>query len=193
MGKKRNLIIFCLLFCCLFSSFAENNPKLYWSFGTAGISYGDKETNSVIAPLQDDEFSRLILSGELGFSAKLDEAIRFVAGGNLVLDSFFLGSQNAIFLDYALFGGLRVYPGLGGFNLGLEYNTGRRTNFFNLEDEMTPESFSTHWGNGFRFVTEYDFSYYTEGLAPVIGISYRRMPRGGFADNFFTFYFRLAY
>jgi hypothetical protein len=75
----------------------------------------------------------------------------------------------------------------------LEYNTGRRSNFYNLNSFNSPESYSTNWGNGFRFVTEYDFSFNTEGLAPVVGISYRRMPRGGFADNIFSFYFRLVF
>lgn len=194
MKKSYKIILILILvfrFSLVFASDTKTN--FHWAIGTAAISYGDKESKDLSKKLSNDDFTRLILSGELGVSIKMDKSIRFVAGGNLVYDSFLKGSQNVFFLDYAIFGGLRIYPGLGGFNFGLEYNTGRRSNFYNLTDYTVPESYSTNWGNGFRFVTEYDFSYYTEGLAPVIGISYRRMPRGGFADNFFTFYFRLAY
>lgn len=192
--KKIKLIFAFLCLGMFFQVFANGSDmKIHFGIGTAAISYGDTETKEVVANLLADDFTRLILSSELGVSLKLDKAIRFIAGGNIVYDSFLKGSQSAFYLDYAFFGGLRVYPGLGGFNLGLEYNTGRRANIYNLSDYSVSESYSTNWGNGFRFVAEYDFSYYTEGLAPVVGFSYRRMPRGGFADNFFTFYFRLAY
>lgn len=190
----KKFLLFFVLFFIFFPSFAEDSKlKLHWSFGTAAISYGDEVTKVYTEKLFNDDFTRLVLAGELGVSLKLDDSIRFVAGGNLLFDSFVKNSQSVIYLDYAFFGGLRVYPGLGGLNFGLEYNTGRRSNFYNLDTENALESYSTNWGNGFRFVTEYDFSYYTEGFAPVVGISYRREPRGGFADNFFTFYFRLAY
>ena len=217
MNKKR---IFVLIFSLLVLSsiFASKSDfQFHWSIGTAAISYGD-ESKVLVNTLVNDDFTRMVLSGETGLSAKLDKTVRLVAGGNLVFDSFLKGSQSVFFLDYAIFGGIRVYPNLGGLNFGLEYNTGRRSNFYNLSEvleiratenekleddtigdvlpeEKTPnyENNSTNWGNGFRLIAEYDFSYYTEGLAPVVGISYRRMPRGGFADNFFSFYFRLAF
>ena len=191
--KINKLIFLCLFFCVAFCGFSnESKVNFHWTIGTAGISYGDDSTKELVETLTNDEFSRMILSGELGFSIKLDKSIRFVTGGNIVYDLFMKNSQNASFLDYAFFGGLRVYPNLGGFNVGLEYNIGQRANFYNLED-FEVKSDLTNWGNGFRFVAEYDFSYYTEGLAPVVGLSYRRMPRGGFADNFFSFYFRFSY
>lgn len=191
---KNVKIIFVLLIlsiCC--KAFADDSvTRFHWALGTAAISYGDSETDTAMEYLSDNDYSRIILSGELGFSFKLDEMLRFVVGGNLVYDSFWKDSQSAFFLDYALFGGMRVYPGLGGLNFGLEYNTGRRSNFYKLDD-ISVDSSSTKWGNGFRIVTEYDFSVNTTGFAPVVGFSYRRMPRGGFADNIFTFYFRFSY
>ena len=191
--KKLKLVFIGLFLILTFNGFANDSKvNFHWGIGTAGILYGDDSTKELTKTLTNDEFSRMILSGELGFSIKLDKSIRFVTGGNVSYDLFIKNSQNASFLDYAFFGGLRVYPNLGGFNVGLEYNIGQRANFYNLVDYEATSGL-TNWGNGFRFVTEYDFSYYTEGLAPVIGFSYRRMPRGGFADNFFSFYFRLTY
>ena len=191
--KNLKLVFLSLFLIFTFNGFAnESKVNFHWGIGTAGISYGDDSTKELVDSFTNNEFSRMILSGELGFSIKLDKSIRFVTGGNVSYDLFIKNSQNASFLDYAFFGGLRVYPNLDGFNVGLEYNIGQRANFYNLED-FEDMSDLTNWGNGFRFVAEYDFSYYTEGLAPVIGLSYRRMPRGGFADNFFSFYFRLTY
>ena len=191
--KKLKLVFIGFLLILTFNGFAnESKVNFHWALGTAGISYGDASTKELTETLTNEDFSRMILSGEIGFSIKLDKSIRFVTGGNLIYDLFMKNSQNASFLDYAFFGGLRVYPNLGGLNLGLEYNIGQRANFYNLDDYEI-KSDLTNWGNGFRFVAEYDFSYYTEGLAPVVGLSYRRMPRGGFADNFFSFYFRFSY
>lgn len=191
--KKAKLffVLSILSICC--KVFADDSiSRFHWALGTAAVSYGDSETDSAVEYLSDNDYARLIFSGELGYSFKLDEMIRFIVGGNLVYDSFWKKSQSVFYLDYAFFGGVRVYPGLGGLNFGLEYNTGRRSNFYKLED-ISVDSSSTNWGNGFRFVTEYDFSVNTSGYAPVVGFSYRRMPRGGFADNFFTFYFRFTY
>lgn len=191
--KKLKLVFIGLFIILTFNGFANDSKvNFHWGIGTAGILYGDDSTKELTKTLTNDEFSRMILSGELGFSIKLDKSIRFVTGGNVSYDLFMKNSQNASFLDYAFFGGLRVYPNLGGFNVGLEYNIGQRANFYNLVDYEATSGL-TNWGNGFRFVTEFDFSYYTEGLAPVVGLSYRRMPRGGFADNFFSFYFRFSY
>lgn len=191
--KKLKLVFIGLFLILTFNGFANDSKvNFHWGIGTAGILYGDDSTKELTKTLTNDEFSRMILSGELGFSIKLDKSIRFVTGGNVSYDLFMKNSQNASFLDYAFFGGLRVYPNLGGFNVGLEYNIGQRANFYNLVDYEATSGL-TNWGNGFRFVTEFDFSYYTEGLAPVVGLSYRRMPRGGFADNFFSFYFRFTY
>ena len=191
--KKLKLVFIGLFLILTFNGFANDSKvNFHWGIGTAGILYGDDSTKELTKTLTNDEFSRMILSGELGFSIKLDKSIRFVTGGNVSYDLFIKNSQNASFLDYAFFGGLRVYPNLGGFNVGLEYNIGQRANFYNLVDYEATSGL-TNWGNGFRFVTEFDFSYYTEGLAPVVGLSYRRMPRGGFADNFFSFYFRFTY
>ena len=191
--KNLKLVFLSLFLILTFNGFANDSKvNFHWGIGTAGILYGDDSTKELTKTLTNDEFSRMILSGELGFSIKLDKSIRFVTGGNVSYDLFMKNSQNASFLDYAFFGGLRVYPNLGGFNVGLEYNIGQRANFYNLVDYEATSGL-TNWGNGFRFVTEFDFSYYTEGLAPVVGLSYRRMPRGGFADNFFSFYFRFTY
>ena len=191
--KNLKLVFIGLFLILTFNVFAnESKVNFHWGIGPAGIVYGDDSTKELTKTLTRNDFSRLILSGEIGYSIKLDKSIRFIAGGNLVYDCLMKNSQNASFLDYAFFGGLRVYPNLGGFNVGLEYNIGQRANFYNLVDYEATSGL-TNWGNGFRFVTEFDFSYYTEGLAPVVGLSYRRMPRGGFADNFFSFYFRLSY
>ena len=131
--KKLKLVFIGLFLILTFNGFANDSKvNFHWGIGTAGILYGDDSTKELTKTLTNDEFSRMILSGELGFSIKLDKSIRFVTGGNVSYDLFMKNSQNASFLDYAFFGGLRVYPNLGGFNVGLEYNIGQRANFYNL-------------------------------------------------------------
>ena len=42
-------------------------------------------------------------------------------------------------------------------------------------------------------LVEYDFTAGGTGFAPVVGCAWRRMPRGTYADNIISLYFRMAY
>ena len=55
------------------------------------------------------------------------------------------------------------------------------------------DTHSTRWGNGFRFLLEYDFKSGNTGLAPIIGGSWRHIPRGGSSDHILSIYFKLLY
>lgn len=192
-SMKRLCTFLLFVFLCYYG-FSSSNPfGILWDVGTSAILYGDSDVNSLNKTLANESYTRVIVSGDLGTSISLDERLQFVLGGTTVMDSHINGKQNVIYLDYAFFGGVKVYPNLGGLNIGLEYVTGRRTDFFHLADLNINEISSTMWGNGFRFATQYDFSYHTKTIGPVIGMSWRRMPRGGSSDNIFSFYFSLAF
>ena len=97
--KNLKLVFIGLFLILTFNGFAnESRMKFHWGFGTAGIVYGDDTTKELTKTLTNDEFSRMILSGDLGLSIKLDKSIRFVTGGNISYDLFMKNSQNASFL-----------------------------------------------------------------------------------------------
>jgi len=92
-------------------------------------------------------------------------------------------------IDYAFFGGLKIYPNIGGLNASISYALGRRTDSItNGSDDALV--LSSAWGNGFRFSIEYDFLYdKTWKCAPIAGMYYRMMPRGGnYYDNIIAVY-----
>ena len=203
MNKK--LISVCFFAVVLFPLFAKpfsaDSPvRLHWSAGTSAVVYEDSSLSTFNSSLISDGFVRFVLSGDVGLSFILDNNLRFITGAAFCYDSYVKNYSYASYLDYAGFGGIRVYPGLAGFNFGVDYVTGQRANLVNIQQDDSAAAYSdslnayalTSWGNGYRFTLEYDFSVDTTGYAPVTGVSWRRVPRGGATDNIISIYFRLA-
>ncbi|MDY4708275.1 MAG: hypothetical protein SO390_07935, partial [Candidatus Treponema excrementipullorum] len=69
---------------------------------------------------------------------------------------------------------------------------GRRNDFIDMVSigKLQP---ATQWGNGFRFLLEYDFFYNNKGVSPVVGAAWRHVPRGGFSDNALSVYLKFLY
>ena len=85
--------------------------------------------------------------------------------------------------------GIKIYPGLGGLNLGLAYTLGFRADSIN--SKLAGEhNGTTDWGNGFKFQAEYNFAH--EGSSrflPSIGGYWNLMPRGNDSyDNLIVMY-----
>ena len=187
--KKTFLILLCMFTFTFAFSMANGRILSGGSIGTGAIFYGNSTNLSEVS-----DFSRFIVEGDLFAAFVLDESVNFNAGVVSVWDFHFHDKQHYILGDYGFYGGARVYPGLMGLCVGVDYILGRRTDFISLKDEnVTNGIFSTAWGNGFRFLVEYDFTYGGVGFAPVIGASWRQMPRGGSADNILSIYFRMSY
>lgn len=162
------------------------------AIGTSAVLYGDsdvKEKTKMIKDL-DDSFS-FIVSTDACFGLKLSQEVRLVAGGYLVSDISTNQKYYANHLDYGMFSGVRIYTGLAGLVGGVDYVCGSSSNFYNLEDEGISTN-TTVWGNGYRFLLEYDFSNGTKRFAPILNLSWRRVPRDSYFDNNFTISFKLS-
>lgn len=165
--------------------------NMVWAAGTSKVFYGDPAVKECNANLKKQDYVNLVLTGEYGASVKLDEKIDFVGFLYLTLDGMSKKTSSILRLDYGLSGGVRLKPGLGGIALGCEYCTGQRADVDAL-GEGKAEWSTTQWGNGYRFMFEYDFSTLLTGIAPVIGMSFRSVPRGNNCrDGNLAFYFRL--
>lgn len=187
--RMKKLLIIFVLFFSMTLTFSLDNARIIpgGSIGTGTIIYG----NSTNLP-EVSNFSRFILEGDLFTAFVLDENVNFNAGIVSVWDFHLHNKKKYILGDYGFYGGVRIYPGLEGLCLGVDYVLGRRTDFISLDNELDG-IYSTDWGNGFRFLLEYDFTYGGVGFAPVIGASWRHMPRGGSSDNILSIYFRMSY
>ncbi len=175
----------------LFLLIASSAWPLDWlayggSLGTAAVVTDDEAVRTIA-----DEFHRVVLEMDATAEFVIHPAIRVAAGSILLTDFKFKDGQHYNSLDYNFYTGLRVYPGLGGLRLGVDYNLGRRTDFIDME--LVDDILSTSWGNGFRFLLEYDFKSGGKGLAPIIGGSWRHVPRGGSSDHILSIYFKLLY
>lgn len=88
--------------------------------------------------------------------------------------------------------GIKIYPNLGGFNLGLSYVPGFRYDFIKTtaKDTGVEINHTSAWGNGFKFSAEYDFSQKgKQKYYPSVGIAWSHMPRGDNCyDNLILFY-----
>lgn len=189
--SMKKFIAVTILLLVSVALFADEYVRPLWSLGTSAIFYGDPAIKDMNENLKRQDYKSLVITGEYGLSAQLDNRIDFVLLGYLTLDNLSNGNSSFLRLDYGITGGARLRPGLGGVSLGCEYCWGQRADINSLVSGTTDSS-TTQWGNGYRFLFEYDFSSLLDGIAPVLGISYRTMPRGNnYRDGNLAFYFRL--
>jgi len=158
------------------------------ALGSGTTIYGDKEIAERNAELTAAGYTRIYLAGDVSVGIMADEYIRFCVGA-VTADDFFLHRDSyRFYLDYAFFTGILLYPGLSGLSFSVDYLVGQRADFAKNETvALSP------WGNGFRFLVEYDFNPDRPGFAPVIGGSWRYMPRGAdTSDHILSLYFRAS-
>lgn len=203
----RKIIVLSIFLFLLFGSVhAEYSRWLtgQLSLGTSAIIYGDEDFRTFNKSLLASDYKRFVFTVDVSGGIVLDDHVRLQLGSILNYDSFITKSFNSIYLDYNFYTGIRVYPALSGFNFGIDYVVGRRSNIFKLPEveveeaeALTPsaQDFGVHtsWGNGFRFSAEYDFKYDTTGFAPIIGVSWRCMPRGTTHDNVLSVFFKILF
>lgn len=188
--KHITVVIFLLILGSSTTLLAKKTDTFFFqgAFGASSVMYGDEkivnETNAVI----DTGVGRFTFTADLGFGISLDNRIRVITGGLLSTDLCFNSDVHANRLDYSFFLGIRIYPDLAGFNFGIDYTLGRRTDFLKLPGLSSSSTSSTPWGNGFRANIGYDFSYNGLRFAPIVQGSYRMAPRGGSFDHYFSLF-----
>jgi len=186
----KRFISLCIVLCSVTAAaMAYDRSPVDWNIAFSAVSYGSGEIKEIKKAVTSGEYTHMTLSGALGTAVKFDEYLFGTLSFTPVADFYTSNVGEAVFLDWCGNAGLRLYPGLGGMNLGVEYSLGTRQDHVKIGNGDSDNSF-TPWGNGFRFVAEYDFSAHTEAFAPVVGLAWRRMPRGSnVADNIFSLYF----
>jgi len=185
---KRFICIISAVFCIAFAS-ASDIFGFSWAVGSSANIYGDDAFVTRFKKYEERGCKNVVIFGEAGAKLKATENISFCANLYLGIDMLTNFSDFCLFLDYGISGGVRVYPGIGGLSVGMEYVTGMRADSVKGE----PATVSA-WGNGFRFLVEYEFKNIINTFSPSLGFSWRRMPRGNnAADHTLALYVRIPF
>lgn len=177
--KKIIAVILCsITFIC--SAAAEENLFSFSAGLSSGIPfYGSDVTDGKLDKFNDSN-SRLVIGALGSINLNIADPITFFLGTDLLTDFNWSSERRCHVLSWDGSLGLKLYPGFGGLNFGLGYVLGYRSSYYgkrgrglNTYREPSP------WGNGFKFLIEYNFAH--EGnskVLPSCGIYYKMMPRG---------------
>ena len=185
---KRNIssVIIILLF---FTSLSASENLFSVSAGlTSGVPiYG---TNSVASTGSEiEKGNRVILGSLLSLNLNPLKQVTFYLGNDILWDITWNANDKSSKLHVSFPLGIKVYPGLGGLNVGLAYTLGFRAD--NIKVESIGEYNETSpWGNGFKFQVEYNFAHDGKSrYLPSIGGYWNLMPRGHESyDNLIVLY-----
>ncbi len=186
MKKFLSILIISLIAC---SALSATERLFSFSAGlTSGVPiYG---TNSVASTGSEiEKGNRVILGSLLSVNLNLIKQVSFYLGNDTLWDITWNASEKSSKLHVSFPLGIKVYPGLGGLNVGLAYTLGFRADNIKV-DEAGEFNEISPWGNGFKFQLEYNFAH--EGKSqyyPSIGGYWNLMPRGHESyDNLIVLY-----
>ena len=186
MKKFLSILIISLIAC---SALSATERLFSFSAGlTSGVPiYG---TNSVASTGSEiEKGNRVILGSLLSVNLNLIKQVSFYLGNDTLWDITWNASEKSSKLHVSFPLGIKVYPGLGGLNVGLAYTLGFRADNIKV-DEAGEFNEISPWGNGFKFQLEYNFAH--EGKSqyyPSIGGYWNLMPRGNDSyDNLIVLY-----
>ena len=168
-------------------SFAKENFVSFSAGLSSGIPfYGTDSVPESMNTINTDH--RVIIGALTSININVIKQITFFGGGDILADFNWKDTSYAHHLHVSFPLGIKVYPGIGGLNLGLSYNLGFRSDF--SKTISGKQSNIAAWGNGFRLSVEYNFAH--EGKSkylPSIGCNWNFMPRGNNSyDNLIVFY-----
>ncbi len=160
---------------------AASNPT------TSENDQSTKNKTEIKTEIKTDK--RVIIGSFASLNLNVVKQVTFFTGCDFLAD--FNWSENIyahrLHLGFPL--GFKIYPGLAGLNFGLAYVLGFRADFTKASSDYKTKNI-TAWGNGFKFLAEYNFAH--DGFSkylPTIGCSWTYMPRGNYEkDNLLTFY-----
>ena len=186
MKKLLSIFFFSLI---TFSALSAKENLFSFSLGlSSGVPiYG---TNSVISTGSEiAKGNRIILGANAAVNLNLIKQVSFYLGGDALWDYTWnsVDYSSKMHVNFPL--GIKIYPGLGGLNVGLAYTLGFRLDNIKVES-LGEYNETTPWGNGFKFQLEYNFAH--EGNSqylPSIGGYWNLMPRGKDSyDNLIVLY-----
>lgn len=157
----------------LFCSSAFSQEKFFNI--SAGLSSGIPFYGSTDLAEEVEEYatsSRIIIGALAAANLNIAKPVTIFSGVDFLSDLNWDSNNkcNIFSLDFSL--GIKIYPNLGGLNIGLAYVLGYRSVY---DFERTPSA----WGNGTKLSLEYNFVHDGKSqLLPNIGLYWKRMPRG---------------
>ena len=185
--KKFLLILFISLSACTALCAEEELFSV-----SAGISSGIPIYGSGSSTRYDKALpgnTRAIFGTVLSVNLNLIKQLTLFAGNDNVFDLCWNSSEYVHKMHFAFPLGIKIYPGLGGLDIGLAYTLGFRLDLTNTSDFGERREF-TPWGNGIKVLVEYNFAH--EGKSkyyPTIGGYWNLMPRGNNSfDNLIVLY-----
>lgn len=168
-------------------TFAKENLISFSAGLSSGFPiYGNNSVPETITKINTDH--RVIIGSLATVNVNVIKQITFFGGGDILADFNWKDNNYANHLHISFPLGIKIYPGLGGLNFGLSYNLGFRSDF--SKTTTAKHSNIASWGNGFKFLFEYDFAHDGNSkYLPSIGCSWNLMPRGNYSyDNLIVFY-----
>ena len=185
--KKYLSFIFIILFTC--TALSAKDRLFTFSAGlSSGVPiYGN---NSIVSTGSEIEKANRIIFGVNGaINLNLIKQASFYLGNDNIWDITWNAAEKSSKLHVSFPLGIKIYPGLGGLNVGLAYTLGFRADSINSV-KAGEHNGSTDWGNGFKLQAEYNFAH--EGSSrflPSIGGYWNLMPRGNDSyDNLIVMY-----
>ena len=182
-------ILFLFLFTII--SFTTLNAKEKFVSFSAGLSSGIPIYGADSVASTGSEISkgnRIILGTNFAVNLNPIKQVTFFLGNDLLWDITWSASEKSSKLHVSFPLGIKVYPGIGGLNIGLAYTLGFRAD--SIKEDNLKYNGITDWGNGFKFQVEYNFAH--EGKSryyPSIGGYWNLMPRGNNSyDNLIVLY-----
>ena len=175
MKKFLSILIISLIAC---SALAATERLFSFSAGlSSGVPfYG---ADSVVSTGSEIEKGNRVIIGTLAsINVNPIKQVSFYLGNDTLWDITWNASEKSSKLHVSFPLGIKIYPGLGGLNVGLAYTLGFRADNIKV-DEAGEFNETSPWGNGFKFQLEYNFAH--EGSSryyPSIGGYWNLMPRG---------------
>lgn len=193
---KKKIFVFLILISSFVNIYAKSILDYFdvrLGIATGFPFYGDGYIGKFTKSYESSNYNRVLAGLSFDTNLKMHDYISFVLGADVFGDFLWrtedLNNKYMTYLDYGFYGGLKIYPGLKGFNFGLAYLLGSRADFTNI-DVLQDITEYLPWGNGFRISLEYDIAYNTSGkIRPAFGVYYKVIPRGNYIwDNIVAAY-----
>jgi len=159
------------------SVFAYQN---FLSFNVGLLSgipfYGNSGVNDCNKEVEDQ--SRIIVGGLAAINLNVSDMTTFFLDSDVLTDFIWHSGEHSNHIAYDFGLGIKIYPNIAGFGMGLSYVLGARSDFVDTE-KTAKFSDTSAWGNGFKLLAEYNFAH--DGKSkhlPTLGMFWKCMPRG---------------
>lgn len=185
---------FCFLLMIFSSCFAKEKIINFAIGISSGIPiYESTLEKKINEYFYDNDGTRIIFGTNARVEFNILENFSLFADSDLLVDFNFKSEEHFNMLDLSFSGGIKIFPGIGGLATGIGYSVGSRFNVYDLLEEtksfLGEQIRRNDWGNGFKVFVEYDFAHKSGKILPILGITWKFMPRGNdFYDNTFSLY-----